>query len=85
MSYQGETRLFINNEFVESISGKKFETISPSTGKVITLVSEGSKEDIDKAVDAASVAFQKWKKTSGKSIYEETLYLMLINWNERSI
>merc|ERR1712240_246618 len=49
---------FINNEFVESISGKTFETLNPATGEVITEVQEGDKADVDIAVKAASEAFR---------------------------
>ncbi|XP_074111312.1 aldehyde dehydrogenase X, mitochondrial [Cotesia typhae] len=52
-------QLFINNEFVDSVSGKKFPTINPSNGAVITLVSEGDKADVDKAVAAAKQAFAR--------------------------
>ncbi|CAH8286846.1 unnamed protein product, partial [Schistosoma margrebowiei] len=50
--------IFINNEWVESSSGKTFNTINPATGKVICQVSEGDKVDIDKAVKAARKAFE---------------------------
>jgi len=53
------TKLFINNEFVDSKSGKTFPTISPTTGKEITQVSESFKEDVDLAVDAAVRAFER--------------------------
>jgi len=59
------TKLFINNEFVDSVSGKKFPTVSPVTGKEICQVSEGLKEDIDLAVQAAVRAFDRkseWRK-----------------------
>ena len=29
------TGLFINNQFVDSISGKTFETLNPATGEVL--------------------------------------------------
>lgn len=51
------TQLFINNEFVNSVSGKTFPTINPSTGEKIVDVQEGDKVDIDKAVAAARAAF----------------------------
>ncbi|CAG8633855.1 9379_t:CDS:2 [Paraglomus brasilianum] len=68
-------RLFINNEFVESIDGKRFETINPSTGKVITTVAEASANDIDIAVNAAENAFENvWKHVSsserGRLLYK---------------
>ncbi|XP_014219210.1 aldehyde dehydrogenase X, mitochondrial isoform X2 [Copidosoma floridanum] len=53
------TKLFIDNEFVDSISGKKFPTINPATGTVITEVSEADKADVDLAVKAARKAFKR--------------------------
>ncbi|XP_076278805.1 aldehyde dehydrogenase 1A1 [Lasioglossum baleicum] len=53
------TQLFINNEFVDAVSGKKFATINPATGAVITEVAEGDKADVDKAVAAAKKAFHR--------------------------
>lgn len=52
------TKLFINNEFVDSQSGKTFPTINPANGKKIADVSEGSKADVDIAVKAAQKAFE---------------------------
>ncbi|KAH7848357.1 hypothetical protein Vadar_001841 [Vaccinium darrowii] len=61
------TKLFINGEFVDSISGKTFETIDPRTGEVIARVAEGDNEDIDLAVKAARHAFDHgpWPRLSG--------------------
>jgi len=47
---QLETRLFINNEFVNSESGKTFNTVNPATEEVICAVQEASAADVDKAV-----------------------------------
>ena len=52
------TQIFINNEFRNSLSGKTFPTINPSTGEVITQIQEGDKADIDLAVKAARNAFK---------------------------
>jgi len=52
------TGIFINNEWVESESGRVFETINPATGEVITEVQEGDKADVNKAVIAATEAFR---------------------------
>eukprot|EP01083_Nonionella_stella_P112535 331169_1 len=49
--------LFINNKFVASVDGKKFETINPATGRVLAEVFEASAADVDLAVDAAEKAF----------------------------
>ncbi|XP_074602585.1 aldehyde dehydrogenase, mitochondrial-like [Brevipalpus obovatus] len=51
-------QIFINNEFVDSVSGKKFPTINPTTGEKIVDVAEGDKADIDRAVAAAKEAFK---------------------------
>ncbi|XWS26875.1 hypothetical protein CRYUN_Cryun26dG0067600 [Craigia yunnanensis] len=61
------TKLFINGKFVDSISGKTFETVDPRTEEVITRVSEGNGEDIDLAVKAARHAFDHgtWPRLSG--------------------
>lgn len=61
------TKLFINGEFVDAISGKTFETIDPRNGEVIARVAEGDKEDVDAAVKAAREAFDHgpWPRMSG--------------------
>lgn len=56
------TQLFINNNFVDSVSGKKFSTINPVDGSVIAEISEGDKADVDKAVAAAKEAFSRKSK-----------------------
>ncbi|KAJ3195496.1 hypothetical protein HK101_011932 [Irineochytrium annulatum] len=68
LSHEGRTfsvptGLFINNEFVPSVSGKKFKTVDSATGEVICELYEGDKEDVDKAVNAAKKAFATWRKT----------------------
>ncbi|XP_020243825.1 aldehyde dehydrogenase family 2 member C4-like [Asparagus officinalis] len=61
------TKLFINGQFIDSVSGKTFETRDPRTGDVIANIAEGDKEDIDIAVKAAREAFDhgKWPRMSG--------------------
>ena len=54
----GPTRLFIGGEWVDSASGKTFETLNPATEGVIAEVAEGDKEDIDRAAKAARKAFE---------------------------
>merc|ERR1712226_353770 len=52
------TQLFINNEWVNSESGKTFSTINPATLDKIADVQEGDKADVEKAVAAAKEAFK---------------------------
>jgi len=62
----GTKKMYINGEFVESVSGKTFETYNPATGEVLATVYEAGPEDIDLAVKAARKAFDEgpWSKMS---------------------
>ena len=42
------TKLFINNEWVDAVSGKTFSTYDPTNGEKICDVAEADKSDIDK-------------------------------------
>lgn len=55
-----ETRLFINNEFVPSISGKQFEVVNPANEEVVTSVYEADSDDVNIAVKAAKEAASGW-------------------------
>merc|ERR1712000_428455 len=48
-AYKQPIGLFINNEWVEGVDKKKFETINPSTEEVITSVCEATEKDADLA------------------------------------
>ena len=53
------TQAFIGGNYVDSTSGKTFESISPVDGKIITNIAECDVEDINKAVIAAREVFEK--------------------------
>jgi len=53
------TQIFINNEFINSVSGKTFPTLNPTTGEKIVDVQEGDQADVDNAVAAAKAAFKR--------------------------
>ena len=60
-------QLFIDDQFVDSESGKTFSTPNPATGEVFAEVAEAEKADIDKAVAAARKAMNgKWSKMSAR-------------------
>ena len=46
-----QTKMLIDGKWVDSVSGRSFETINPATGEVITRIAEGGKEDIERAVN----------------------------------
>ncbi|GAC1430603.1 MAG: aldehyde dehydrogenase DhaS [Terriglobales bacterium] len=51
-------KLFINGKWEEAASGKTFPTYNPATGEVLADISEGDREDIDRAVKSARAAFE---------------------------
>ncbi|WP_338754289.1 aldehyde dehydrogenase family protein [Bacillus sp. FJAT-52991] len=63
---KGTKKLFINGKWVESASGRTFETYNPATGEVLAVVSEAMEQDIEQAVQAARRAFDggPWSKMS---------------------
>ncbi len=54
-----KNQAFINGNYINSVTGKTFESISPVDGSVITSVAECDIEDINKAVKAARDVFEK--------------------------
>ncbi|KKP02392.1 hypothetical protein THAR02_05504 [Trichoderma harzianum] len=59
-----KTKLFINGEFVPSISGKTFPIFNPTTEEKIIDVFEADAADVDAAVTAAENAFLAWRSLS---------------------
>ena len=59
--------LFINGEFVPSTNPEsKCTSKSPVDGTTLSTFADATKEDVDKAVEAAWEAFKTWKKTTPK-------------------
>jgi aldehyde dehydrogenase (NAD+) len=59
-------QLLIDGQWIDG--AKRFDTINPATGEVLTQVAEGSSADVDRAVDAARRALEDrsgpWRKMS---------------------
>ncbi len=59
-------RLMIAGQWVDG--ARKFDTVNPATGEVLTQIAEASREDVDRAVQAARRAFDDrsgpWRKMS---------------------
>lgn len=72
-TYQQPIGLFINNTW--KTTGKKFDTINPSTGEVIVSVYEGGAEDVDEAVAAARKAMETWRDVPGEEKARKILKL----------
>uniref|UniRef100_A0A8C7QSH4 Aldehyde dehydrogenase 1 family, member A2 n=1 Tax=Oncorhynchus mykiss TaxID=8022 RepID=A0A8C7QSH4_ONCMY len=56
-SFPPSLPIFINNEWQDSVSGKTFPVYNPASGEQICEVQEAEKADVDKAVQAARLAF----------------------------
>ena len=57
-------KFYINGEWVSPSKPNDFEVINPSTEETCAIISLGSKEDTNAAVDAAKKAFESWKDSS---------------------
>src|SRR5437764_1109141 len=59
-------QLLINGRWVKAASGQTFSSYNPATGEVLCEVAAGDKEDIDRAVHAARVAFENgpWRRVT---------------------
>ena len=58
--------LFIGGEFVATLDGSSFKTISPASEEVLAEVTEASEADVERAVRAARKAFDgPWGRMSG--------------------
>ncbi|HET9346720.1 MAG TPA: gamma-aminobutyraldehyde dehydrogenase [Candidatus Limnocylindrales bacterium] len=55
---------FIGGEFVDAASGETLDVENPANGQVIAKVPASSKEDVDRAVNAAATAFETWRQTT---------------------
>ena len=58
-----DLKMYIDGKFVDSKSGKWIDVLNPSTEEVIARQPEGTKEDVEEALDAARKAQKAWEKT----------------------
>ncbi len=58
-----EYKMYINGEWIDSENKKTFESLNPETNEPWAIVPEASIKDVNKAVEAAQIAFEgKWPK-----------------------
>ena len=57
-------KFYINGQWVESESNEKIEVINPANESVVGHVTAGTKEDINRAVEAALNAFSTYQFSS---------------------
>lgn len=59
-----QTNLFIDGEFVKSLSGERIPVLNPFDNSLLCEVEEARAEDVDRAVEAAAQAFPAWRALS---------------------
>ncbi|HET7656983.1 MAG TPA: aldehyde dehydrogenase family protein [Bacillales bacterium] len=61
---KGTKKLYINGKWVDSVSGRTFESLNPATGEVLAVLSDAHADDVNAAVEAARKAFDEgpWSK-----------------------
>ena len=57
-------QMYINGEWVDSLSGETFDDLNPFTGEVYAKVQKGDEKDADRAMAAAYEARNPWAGTS---------------------
>src|SRR4029079_16320618 len=55
---------FIGGQFVDAASGETLDVYNPANAQVIAKVPASSKEDVNRAVEAADKAFLTWKQST---------------------
>ena len=78
-------KFYINGKWVSPSKQNDFKVINPSNEDSYAVISLGSKEDVDKAVQASKIAFENWKKTSKEErlkLLEKLLEIYKKRFNE---
>ena len=57
-------RNFVNGQSVEASDGQSTDLVNPTTGEVFASAPLSSADDVDRAYQAASAAFEGWKNTT---------------------
>lgn len=58
------TKLFINNEFVESKASEWMDVKNPATNEVVTKVPIATREEMNQAVNSCAEAYKTWSQTT---------------------
>jgi 1-pyrroline dehydrogenase len=59
-------KVLVGGDFVDSVTGETMDVVAPATGEVIAQVPRCSAEDVDRAVEAASAAYESWSEKTPK-------------------
>ena len=56
--------VYIGGEWVDASDGGTLDVYCPANGEQLSVIADATKEDVDRAVDAAWEAFETWSKTT---------------------
>ena len=84
MTLKLKKKFYINGEWIYPKKPNNFEVIDPSTEEVCAIISLGSEEDTNLAVDAAKKSFTSWWHTSKEKKLELLNNLLQIYINRSS-
>ncbi len=58
-----EYGIYIGGEWVESSAEELFDVVNPANGQTLARFPQGTREDVQRALEAAKAAFPQWKST----------------------
>ncbi|MBN9402474.1 MAG: aldehyde dehydrogenase family protein, partial [Burkholderiales bacterium] len=58
-----DTRLLIDNQWVDAADGRTLDVLNPATGQAIGRVAHAGVPDLDRALAAARRGFETWRDT----------------------
>jgi betaine-aldehyde dehydrogenase len=64
MSEQRVIRNFVGGEWMDAVDGRTTDVVNPATGQPFATAPLSSKEDVDRAMQAATKAFEGWRDTT---------------------
>ncbi|CAN5515830.1 aldehyde dehydrogenase family protein [soil metagenome] len=70
---RAESRMLIDGELVASVSGERFDNVSPATGLVLGSTAAACAEDMDRAIAAARRAFDHTDWSTNKALRRRCL------------
>ncbi|KAG8723444.1 aldehyde dehydrogenase (NAD(P)(+)) ald5, partial [Ceratobasidium sp. 395] len=79
------TGLYIDGKWVDGSNKTTIDVINPTTGKVITKVSEGTEKDVDTAVQAAQKAYDSSWGLNVSGVKRGEILIKLAELIERDI
>ena len=69
---------YVGGKLVKPVSDKYFENYNPATGEVYSLIPDSDENDVEKAVEAAKIAFPVWSRLSAEQRHDALMRLVAL-------